>query len=46
LNGKDFSSKCDVWSLGVVFYEMLSGRTPWTGKDLPDLRNNINHKQI
>lgn len=25
---------------------MLNGTTPWTGKDLTDLRNNICTKQI
>lgn len=34
LANKEFSNKCDVWSMGVVFYEMLHGRTPWTGTDL------------
>ena len=23
LKGNQFSNKCDVWSLGIVFYEML-----------------------
>lgn len=27
-----YSSKCDIWALGFIFYEMLHGRTPWTGK--------------
>ena len=27
-----FSSKCDVWSLGVTIYEILYGRTPFTAK--------------
>ena len=36
-----FNSKCDVWSVGIMFYEMLYGKTPWTGKDLGDLRDNI-----
>lgn len=41
LANKKFSNKCDVWSMGIVFYEMLHGRTPWTGTDLENLRTNI-----
>jgi serine/threonine-protein kinase ULK/ATG1 len=32
LQGVKYSSKCDVWSLGLVFYEMLYGISPWTGR--------------
>lgn len=32
LQEEPFSSKCDIWSLGMMFYEMLYGKTPWTGK--------------
>jgi serine/threonine protein kinase len=27
--------------MGVVFYEMLHGRTPWNGVDIEDLKKNI-----
>lgn len=41
LEEKDFSSKCDVWSVGIVFYEMLYGETPWIGTSQADLIKNI-----
>lgn len=31
LDGVPFNYKCDVWSVGVVFFEMLYGVTPWIG---------------
>ena len=31
LKGMPYSSKCDIWALGCIFYELLYGRTPWVG---------------
>lgn len=41
-----FSSKCDIWSLGMMFYELLYGRTPWTGKTPNELLDNIKNKPL
>jgi len=46
LMGENYNSKCDVWALGFVFYQMLFGLTPWTGKSQIDLYNNINSIQL
>lgn len=30
LKGEPYSSKCDVWAVGFIFYELLHHRPPWT----------------
>jgi len=35
-----YSSKCDVWSLGILLYELLYGTTPWTANNAFELFNN------
>lgn len=29
LKGIKYTSKSDLWSIGLIYYEMLHGRTPW-----------------
>lgn len=41
LKGMPYDSKVDVWSLGTVFYEMLTGFTPFTGTSKEDLKRNL-----
>lgn len=41
LNGREYDAKVDVWSLGTVFYEMLTGFVPFMGKNQNDLKNNV-----
>ena len=39
--GEAYSHKVDVWALGCVFYQMLTGITPFTGMDKKDLIKNL-----
>ena len=41
LRGARYNHKVDVWSLGTVFYEMLTGFVPFTGTDKNDLKRNL-----
>ena len=41
LDKKDYSAKCDIWSLGIIFYELLHGNVPWTARSERELLNKI-----
>ena len=41
---KPYTTKCDIWSLGIILYEMIFNETPWKGVDERDLLNNIMKK--
>jgi serine/threonine protein kinase len=32
LNDNKYSFKSDIWVIGVIIYELLTGRTPWKAK--------------
>ena len=38
LNGVSYNHKADVWSLGIVFFELLTGFSPFTGNDKEELK--------
>ena len=41
LNSNKYSHKSDIWAIGVIFYEMLAGTTPWSGRTEAELKTKI-----
>ena len=36
-----YTTQCDVWSMGVIMFIMLSGKPPFGGKTNKDIINNV-----
>lgn len=43
---KFYNNKCDVWSLGILLYVLLSGNGPFTAKDHQIIIDNILTKHL
>jgi serine/threonine protein kinase len=41
LNDNKYSFKSDVWAIGVIYYELLTGRTPWKAKTEKELGRQL-----
>ena len=46
LEEKAYTSKADIWSIGVVFYQLLFGEPPYRGTDCKETLKSIKSKPI
>jgi hypothetical protein len=45
LAGSRFDHRADMWAVGVILYELLSGRRPFEGQTVPSLVYKIVHEK-
>ena len=46
LKKTSYTTKCDIWSTGIIFYELLVGKLPWTAQNEQELIFNITKRPL
>jgi serine/threonine-protein kinase ULK/ATG1 len=44
--GETYNEKADLWSVGIILFEMLTGFPPFGGRNKAELRMNIEKGEI
>jgi serine/threonine protein kinase len=40
-NGKGYSFEVDIWSVGIIIYQLLTGKLPFNGENSDEIQKNI-----
>ena len=43
---KRYDSKCDLWSIGILLYFLISKKRPFDGKKIEEIFEAINNKEV
>ena len=46
INVRKHSQKVDIWSLGILFYEMLHGKPPFKATTFDEISEELRNKKI
>ncbi|VDO66162.1 unnamed protein product [Schistosoma margrebowiei] len=46
LNGRSYTRQCDLWSLGVIIFILLTNQTPFNSQNEKQLINELNQSNI
>lgn len=46
LKSETYTSKCDIWSIGLIFYEMIYGKLPYTARSQYELITKIQNNPL